>query len=403
MGILTMEMRKINEIERIINSYKKGQMIIVTDNEDRENEGDLMISSEKITEQDISFMARYGRGLICVSIEQNVAGKMNLPLMSENNNSQYSTPFTISIDAKNGTTTGISASDRLKTIKTLIDENSSPDDLLRPGHMFPLIAAKGGLFERSGHTEAAVELSKLSGHLGSGVICEIMGDDGTMLHGAALREYGERFKLPLLTIKDLTEYLHIKQQPQATFLPTDYGDFNLYDFSKDTVESMPHIALVHKEIDTANPVTLRIHSECMTGDLFGSLRCDCGNQLKKAMEIINDKKGILIYLRQEGRGIGFNKKMEAYRLQDNGLDTIEANLHLGFKSDERDYSTAGDILKFFNIDKVNLLTNNPDKIKSLKMNGIKINNIIPLQVQPNRFNRKYLTTKKEKMNHILSF
>jgi 3,4-dihydroxy 2-butanone 4-phosphate synthase/GTP cyclohydrolase II len=394
--------KKRKEIERIIGLYKNGQMLIVTDNEDRENEGDLLISSDKITDQDISFMARYGRGLICVPIEEAIAKRLAIPLMTERNDCQYSTAFTISVDAKKGTTTGISASDRLKTIKTLIDENSNPEDLLKPGHMFPLIAAKGGLYERSGHTEAAVELSKLVGHTGSGVICEIMGDDGTMLHGDALKDYSLRFNLPMLTIKDLTDYLRFINEPQATFLPTDHGEFDLYDFTNSTTQYMPHIALVHKDIDIENPVTLRIHSECMTGDLFGSLRCDCGDQLKKAMNTINADKGILIYLRQEGRGIGFNKKMEAYRLQDSGMDTIEANLKLGFRSDERDYAVAGEILQFLKIKEVNLLTNNPDKISSLEMNGIKINNRIPLQTQTNNFNKKYLITKKEKMNHMLN-
>jgi 3,4-dihydroxy 2-butanone 4-phosphate synthase/GTP cyclohydrolase II len=394
--------KKRKEIERIIGLYKNGQMLIVTDNEDRENEGDLLISSDKITDQDISFMARYGRGLICVPIEEAIAKRLAIPLMTERNDCQYSTAFTISVDAKKGTTTGISASDRLKTIKTLIDENSNPEDLLKPGHMFPLIAAKGGLYERSGHTEAAVELSKLVGHTGSGVICEIMGDDGTMLHGDALKDYSLRFNLPMLTIKDLTDYLRFINEPQATFLPTDHGEFDLYDFTNSTTQYMPHIALVHKDIDIENPVTLRIHSECMTGDLFGSLRCDCGDQLKKAMNTINADKGILIYLRQEGRGIGFNKKMEAYRLQDSGMDTIEANLKLGFRSDERDYAVAGEILQFLKIKEVNLLTNNPDKISSLEMNGIKINNRIPLQTQTKNFNKKYLITKKEKLNPMLN-
>jgi len=396
-----MDKSKWKDISEIINLYSNGQMIIVTDDEDRENEGDLMVSSEKISAEDISFMAKYGRGLICISIEQEQADQLKLPLMTEGNDSQFSTAFTISVDAAHETTTGISAFDRLNTIKTIISDKSRPDDLLRPGHMFPLIAAAGGLLERSGHTEAAVELGRLSGQKASGVICEIMGDDGMMMTGTDLIAFSKTFELPILTIRDLKDYLYNRNTLEATFLPSEYGDYELYSFPSTLSPMMPHIALVHKEIDTSAPVNVRLHSECMTGDLFGSLRCDCGNQLKKALNYINETKGALIYLRQEGRGIGFTRKMEAYRLQDTGLDTIEANEKLGYRSDERDYEIASQILKSLNISEINLLTNNPEKISSLEMNGIKILQRISLEIKPNMNNRKYLETKKDKMNHML--
>jgi len=394
--------KKIQEIEKKITDYRNGQMLIVTDDKDRENEGDLVISSEMISEEDISFMAKYGRGLICIAIENIRAEKLNLPYMTERNNSQYSTAFTVSVDAEKGTTTGISASDRLKTIKTIISNKSKPDDLLRPGHMFPLIAEKGGLLKRAGHTEAAIELSKFAGHKLSGVICEIMGDDGKMTSGSDLLKFAEDHNLQMLTIKDLVSYIIYKNSPKPTFFPTQYGEFNLYNFRSDESLNMPHIALVHKEINFSSSVTTRIHSECMTGDLFGSLRCDCGNQLKLALEIIEKEKGMLIYLRQEGRGIGFEKKMEAYRLQDNGLDTVEANIELGFRSDERNYSEAADMIKKIGITTIDLLTNNPEKIESIKKHGISVNKRMSLEIKSNSFNRKYLETKKEKMNHILN-
>jgi 3,4-dihydroxy 2-butanone 4-phosphate synthase/GTP cyclohydrolase II len=397
-----MTKEKYKTITEIINLYKNGKMIIVTDDELRENEGDLMMSSEKITVEDITFMARYGRGLICIPIEKTLAEKLELPLMAIDNKSQFSTAFTVSVDAREGTTTGISAEDRVLTILKMIKDETKPEDLLRPGHIFPLIAAKGGLRERAGHTEAAVEMGKLSGHKHSGVICEIMGDDGKMLRGEKLKRFSREFNLPILTIIDLIEYLEFQENQIFTYLPTDYGNFHVYEFSSTISDYTPHIALVHKEIDKNKPVNLRLHSECMTGDLFGSLRCDCGKQLKKAMEIINETKGALIYMRQEGRGIGFSKKMEAYRLQDDGLDTVQANLKLGFLSDERNYSEASDIIKKLEIKEINLLTNNPDKIDQLRLNNINIKKRVPLEIAPNDFNAGYLKTKKEKMNHFLN-
>lgn len=391
------------KIKEIITYYSNGGMIIVTDDEDRENEGDLMISSQCVSTADISFMARFGRGLICISIDRKIAERLSLPLMTEGNDSQFSTAFTISVDGRDGTTTGISASDRFKTIRTIVNPDSKPEDLLRPGHMFPLIAADGGLNERMGHTEAAVDLAKAAGHISSGVICEIMSDDGTMACGDVLKEFSERHKLPVLTIRELKEYLdYQKQNSIHTYIPTVYGEFNLYHFSSGLSEAMPHVALVHKDINIDKTVTLRIHSECLTGDLFGSLKCDCGDQLKEAMKIVNRKKGILIYLRQEGRGIGLAKKMEAYRLQDNGLDTVEANLKLGFADDERNYLPAVEFLEKIGIRSVNLLTNNPDKISSLESRGVEVIQRIALEINPNRHNINYMKTKKSKMSHILN-
>ncbi len=397
-----MKQAQIDKIEKIIQRYSKGHMIIMTDDESRENEGDLVASSQCITREDVNFMAKNGRGLICITIEQDMADKLDLPLMTSGNDSQFSTPFTVSVDAKYDTTTGISASDRLKTIQTIIGEDSTADDLLRPGHMFPLISAKGGLTERNGHTEASVQLSRLAGHKPSGVICEIMAEDGSMSRGEELGEFAAKYNLPILAISELQEYLLLKKSEIGTFIPTESGDFLLYHYPSNISGQMPHIALVHKEINCQRPVTLRIHSECMTGDLFGSLRCDCGDQLKKSMELINESKGMLIYLRHEGRGIGLPGKMDAYRLQDAGLDTVEANLKLGFEIDERDYSIASKIIKDFNINSIKLLTNNPEKIKALVRDGIQVEERLPIEMKPGKYNVGYMKTKKEKMNHFLT-
>lgn len=396
-----MKKTQIDKIKKIIQQYSMGHMIIMTDDESRENEGDLVVSSQCITRDDVNFMTKYGRGLICISIEQDIANKLDLPLMTSGNDSQFSTPFTVSVDAKYDTTTGISASDRLKTIKTIIDENSTAEDLLRPGHMFPLIAAQGGLTERNGHTEASVQMSSLAGHKPSGVICEIMAEDGSMSRGEELREFAKMYNLPMLAISELQEYISLKNNI-GTFIPTESGDYLLYHYPSHISGQMPHIALVHKEINCEKSVTVRIHSECMTGDLFGSLRCDCGDQLKKSMELINDSKGMLIYLRHEGRGIGLPEKMNAYRLQDHGLDTVEANLKLGFESDERDYSIASKILKNFNISRIKLLTNNPDKMEALVGDGIQVEERLPIEIKPGKYSFDYMKTKKEKMNHLLT-
>lgn len=390
---------KKQEIETVIEYYRKGGMIIVRDDESRENEGDLMISSEYATPSDISFMAKYGRGLICMAIQKHVAEKLNLPVINRDNKSRFSTAFTVSVDARDGTTTGISAFDRVKTIQTILNPDSTEDDLNRPGHLFPIVADPEGLRRRQGHTEAAVELGRLAGHHPSGIICEIMADDGNMMRGEELELFAKNHSLPMLTIEALTEYLY--EEKEATHLPTRFGNFHLYHFESQLTQHMPHIALVHKDIDPEKTVTVRVHSECLTGDLFGSLRCDCGSQLEKSLEIIYKKKGALLYMRQEGRGIGLIKKLEAYRLQDKKLDTVEANLRLGFKADERRYSAAAAILKELGIKKINLLTNNPAKIMDLESEGITIVKRIPIETGITDDNRDYLQTKKIKMNHLL--
>ncbi|MBN2656888.1 MAG: GTP cyclohydrolase II [Spirochaetales bacterium] len=387
-------------LKKAVEHYRSGGMIIVTDDFNRENEGDLMVSAQYITAEQISFMARYGRGLICLPIERSTAGRLNLLPMCRSNGSRYSTAFTISVDAAEGTTTGISAHDRLRTVQTVLNSESRETDLLRPGHLFPLIAADGGLKERKGHTEAAVELSRFAGHHPSGVICEIMSDDGSMTRGKDLADFARTHNLPLISIEEIEELLPDREE-EPVFLPTDYGSFEMYHYASDLTEHMPHIALVHKEADLTGPVTVRLHSECLTGDIFGSLRCDCGNQLKQAFKIINEQKGVLLYMRQEGRGIGLVNKMKAYRLQEKGSDTVDANIELGFSPDERHYKDAALILKKLGIKEVELLTNNPLKVDGLIESGINVRKRIPLESFATPFSRHYLKTKKERMNHIL--
>lgn len=387
-------------VNEIITHYKKGGMIIVTDDEDRENEGDLMISARCAEASHIAFMASRGRGLVCMPIAGSIAERLNLTLMEKESLCPYGTAFTVSVDAAEGTMTGISAQDRLRTIRTILNTHSTGADLIKPGHLFPLIAAEGGLKERQGHTEAAVELASLAGHEPAGIICEIMNDDGTMKRGPELEDFSIEHNLPILSIKKLKDYLE-ETSHIMTPLPTVYGDFLLYHYDSGISEMMPHLALVHKDADRGKTVTVRLHSECMTGDLFGSLRCDCGDQLKKSMEILNREKGILLYMRQEGRGIGLVRKMEAYRLQDSGSDTVDANIRLGFMPDERSYSEAAYILKSLGVYSIELLTNNPEKIRSLNNEGIHVAARRSIEIAPGRHNSVYMHTKKERMGHIL--
>lgn len=387
-------------IHDALKRYKNGEMLILTDHANRENEGDLVVSAQMVTAKQISFMAKYGRGLICLPIEKKRADALHLPLMCETNDSPYSTAFTVSVDASEGTTTGISAFDRIKTIETILNPHSIDTDLSRPGHLFPLIAASGGLAERQGHTEAAIELSRLADHYPSGVICEIMSDDGSMMHGQALEHFSITHNLPLISIDELWEYMR-NQIDNPVFMPTIYGDFNLYNICSGLTEHMPHIVLVHKSADLTKTVSLRIHSECLTGDIFGSQRCDCGAQLKKSMEILNKEKGVLLYMRQEGRGIGLVNKLKAYRLQEEGSDTVDANFKLGFAADERTYGDAASILKKLGIKKVDLLTNNPLKVEGLEKEGIVVDHRVPLETELTTYNKGYMETKKYRMNHIL--
>lgn len=396
----------INTIEEALEDLKLGKMIIVMDDEDRENEGDLIMSSELCTPEDVNFMSSKGKGLICVSLTEQRAKELEIDLMVSNNSALHSTKFTVSVDYAHGTTTGISASDRAKTINAITNEDTIPTDLLRPGHIFPLIAAKDGVLRRSGHTEATVDLMRLAGLQPSGVLCEIINDDGTMARYDNIMEFAKEYDLKVITVKDLISYRLMNERlvdvVAEAEMPTDYGDFKIKVY-KNKKDDNDHLALVNgKDFSEDETVLVRVHSECMSGDTFGSKRCDCGPQLHNSMKIIDDAgRGVLIYLRQEGRGIGLVNKIKAYALQEKGLDTVEANIALGHSADPRDYGIAAQILKDMNIKKVKLITNNPDKKIGLKNYGIEIEEMIPIEIEPNNINKFYLETKKLKMGHML--
>ncbi|MDI6600162.1 MAG: bifunctional 3,4-dihydroxy-2-butanone-4-phosphate synthase/GTP cyclohydrolase II [Thermoanaerobacteraceae bacterium] len=396
----------LNSIEEVIEDIRNGKMVIVVDNEDRENEGDIVAAAEMVTPDVINFMAGYGRGLICVSIPSYRARELMLSPMVQKNSDSHETAFTISVDARE-TSTGISAYERAKTIKKLVSPDAVPEDFNRPGHVFPLIARDGGVLERPGHTEASSDLARLAGLYPAGVICEIMNDDGTMARLPQLIEFAKNHNLKITSVEKLIEY-RLKadngvQMSVKTHLPTAYGDFTLVAYP-DSNSSEPHIVLLMGDVsgDKARPVLTRIHSECMTGDVFGSLRCDCGSQLHRALRMIaREGRGILIYMRQEGRGIGLMNKLKAYRLQDEGYDTVDANLQLGFPPDLRDYRTAAAILKDLGINSIRLLTNNPDKISDIEKYGIHVAERVPLITGRNSINSRYLNTKREKMGHMI--
>jgi 3,4-dihydroxy 2-butanone 4-phosphate synthase/GTP cyclohydrolase II len=397
---------RFSTITELLEDIKAGKMVIVVDDEDRENEGDLVMAAEKVTPEAITFMARHGGGLICVPLTSQRARELGLHLMVQDGQDKYGTAFTVSVDARNGTTTGISAKDRARTIKALIDPKTKPEDLLRPGHVFPLIASEGGVLKRAGHTEAAVDLARLAGLYPAGVICEIIGDDGDMLRGEELFEFAERFGLKIGTIADLIEYRRKREKlvfrVAEADLPTRYGDFRMIVYGT-AVDNLNHIALVMGDVDNGEPVMVRVHSECITGEVFGSLRCECGEQLDMAMRMVGKEgRGAIIYLRQEGRGIGLVNKVHAYSLQDKGLDTVEANIRLGFPPDLRDYGIGAQILLDLGIRKLLLLTNNPAKIVAIRGYGLEIVERIPIEVEPNSINRGYLKAKKEKLGHMLS-
>jgi len=396
---------KLSSIESVLEDVKVGKPIIVIDNEDRENEGDLFVASELINPKSINFMAKEGRGLICVSITSQRANELDLEPMERRNSSLHETNFTISVDAKKDTTTGISAFDRSVTIKTLIDDNAKAIDLARPGHIFPIVGKDGGVLRRAGHTEASIDLSLLAGLKPSGVICEIMADDGSMARGNELEKFSRKHKLKISSIADLIGYLRKKrklvQRVESIKLPTKFGKFDLHLY-EGLFDNKTHLALTKGDYISSESAMVRVHSECLTGDIFHSLRCDCGNQLDAAIEAINNNRsGIIVYLRQEGRGIGLKHKIKAYKLQEEGMDTVEANKELGFEPDLRDYGVGAQILKDLGVSKLSVLTNNPKKLIGLEGHGLKIMKRIPIVIKPGNENEQYLKTKKNKMGHIL--
>lgn len=398
---------KLNTIPEAIEAIRKGEMVIVVDDEDRENEGDFIVASEKITTEIINFMAIEGRGLICVALPENRCEELNLDLMVGKNTSSNETQFTVSVDAIHPeVSTGISAKDRAITIKMLVDEKTKPEDLGRPGHIFPLKAKDRGVLRRSGHTEAAVDLARLAGLYPSGVLVEIMNDDGSMARLPELALLAEKFNVKLVSIKDLISYLlqseSLVERGEEVTLPTHFGNFSIVPF-KQKSNGVEHIALIKGSWEPDEPILTRVHSSCMTGDIFGSLRCECGDQLHKAMETIEKEgKGVIVYMMQEGRGIGLLNKIAAYKLQDQGLDTIDANIHLGFNADERDYGVGAQILRSLGVSKMKLLTNNPVKRVGLEGFGLEVVQIIPVEIKPNEHNQKYLKTKRDRMGHHLN-
>jgi len=390
-------------IPEAVRDIKAGRMVIVVDDENRENEGDLVMAASKATPRAINFMAKHGRGLICVPLEGKRLDALGLSNMVDRNTSLMGTPFTISVDARRDTTTGISAQDRARTVLTLVSPRTKPEDLAKPGHIFPLRAAEGGVLKRAGHTEAAVELPRLAGLYPAGVLCEIMDEDGTMARLPSLFRMAGRQKLKVITIEDLIR--HVRQTRKlirhmlTTDLPTRFGHFRLMVY-EDVLEKHHHLAVVKGEVRGKKRVMVRVHSQCFTGDILGSQRCDCGEQLAKALRLIEEEgEGVLLYMRQEGRGIGLLNKLMAYQLQDIGLDTVEANLALGFKADMRDYGIGAQILADLGLSTIRLLTNNPRKMAGLEGYGLKIVERIPVIIKPNRANLRYLTTKKEKLGH----
>jgi 3,4-dihydroxy 2-butanone 4-phosphate synthase/GTP cyclohydrolase II len=392
-------------IEEVLADIRAGKMVIITDDPSRENEGDLVMAAEKVTPEAINFMAMHGRGLICAPITQQRAGELGLQRMVNDNRESYRTEFTVSVDAASGVTTGISAADRARTIQAIVDSKSVPADLVQPGHIFPLRAKPGGVLQRAGHTEAAVDLARLAGLSPAGVICEILSDDGSMARLPELIAFKEKHGLKMATIEDLIAYRRRQERliqcEQVIKLPTDHGDFDLHLY-RSVVDDAHHLALVKGEITPETPTLVRVHSECLTGDVFGSMRCDCGPQLDAALSQIEQAgSGVLVYMRQEGRGIGLPAKIHAYKLQEQGFDTVEANEKLGFPAELREYGLGAQILADLGVHKMRFMTNNPKKVVGLEAYGLEIVEIVPIRMAPNPHNAKYLETKRVKMGHFL--
>ncbi|MBN2061071.1 MAG: bifunctional 3,4-dihydroxy-2-butanone-4-phosphate synthase/GTP cyclohydrolase II [Deltaproteobacteria bacterium] len=395
-----------SSIKDVLEDLRKGRMIILVDDEDRENEGDLTMAAEKVTPEAINFMAKYGRGLICLSLDPEIVEKLKLPLMVYDNRSAFKTAFTVSIEARAGVTTGISAADRSHTIKTAVADDARPDDLVQPGHVFPLRARRGGVLFRTGQTEGSVDLARLAGLKPAGVICEIMDDDGNMARMPSLKKFAAKHGLKIATIADIIAYrmrnesfVHLVAE---TTLPTPFGEFRAMAFVND-IDDYEHLALVKGVINPEEEILVRVHSQCLTGDVFGSYRCDCGPQLEKAMEILqNNGPGVILYMQQEGRGIGLANKLKAYALQDKGRDTVQANEELGFQADLRDYGVGAQILAALGVRKMKLMTNNPKKIKGLEGYGLVVSGRVPIEIEPRKENLKYLMTKCQKLGHMMN-
>jgi 3,4-dihydroxy 2-butanone 4-phosphate synthase/GTP cyclohydrolase II len=396
--------KEFSTVEEALEDIRAGKMIVVVDDEARENEGDIIMAAEKVDAEAVNFIARHARGLICVALTGERLDMLQLGMMVQENTAKMNTPFTISVDAVHGTTTGISAFDRATTILALVDEKTKPDDLARPGHIFPLRAARGGVLRRAGHTEAAVDLSRMAGLAPAGVLCEILAEDGTMARGAELTAFAEKWGLKMITVFELIEYRRrkeklVRREAEAD-LPTRFGNFRLIAY-EGTVDGSESVALIRGEPWKEESALVRVHSQCLTGDVFGSLRCDCGDQLSKALEMICEEgSGVFLYIQQEGRGIGLVNKVRAYALQDAGRDTVEANEELGFPADLRDYGIGAQILADIGLHKIRLLTNNPRKIIGLKAYGLEVVERIPIEVQPNLRNVRYLSTKRDKLGHL---
>ena len=396
----------LNTIPEAIEAIRKGEMIIVVDDEDRENEGDFIAAAEKVTPEMVNFMTMYGRGLVCAPISEEICDQLELDLMVGKNTSSHETPFTVSVDLLGyGCSTGISASDRAKTLNALANPNTKPEELGRPGHIFPLRAKSRGVLRRSGHTEAAVDLARLAGLVPAGVLIEIMNEDGTMSRLPELIVLAERFNLKIISIKDLITYRlqseSLIERGDEVNLPTRFGYFKIIPF-RQVSNGVEHIALIKGEWQQDEPILVRVHSSCMTGDIFGSMRCECGDQLEYAMkQIESEGKGVIVYMMQEGRGIGLMNKIAAYKLQDEGLDTVEANIHLGFDADERDYGVGAQILRNLGVTNMRLLTNNPVKRVGLEAYDLNVVETINIEIQPNEFNQQYLKTKRDRMGHFL--